>query len=40
MAQREVQAWLDARADAMAELLEARVPDGGAPRLEEIFRLE
>ena len=26
--------------DAMAELLEARVPDGGAPALEEIFRLE
>jgi hypothetical protein len=24
----------------MAELLEARVPDGGAPGLEEIFRLE
>ena len=26
--------------DAMAELLEERVPDGGAPALEEIFRLE
>ena len=37
MAQQEVSArWQD----AMAELLEARVPDGGAPGLEEIFRLE
>ena len=26
--------------DAMAELLEERVPDGGPPPLEEIFRLE
>ena len=26
--------------DAMAELLEARVPDGGPQALEEIFRLE
>jgi L-rhamnose mutarotase len=26
--------------DAMAELLEERVPDAGPPRLEEIFRLE
>ena len=26
--------------DAMAELLEERVPDGGAPALEEIFRLD
>ena len=26
--------------DAMAELLEDRVPDGGAPGLEEIFRLD
>jgi L-rhamnose mutarotase len=26
--------------DAMAELLEARVPDAGPPRLEEIFRLD
>jgi len=26
--------------DAMAELLEQRVPDAGPPRLEEIFRLE
>jgi L-rhamnose mutarotase len=26
--------------DAMAELLERRVPDGGPPALEEIFRLE
>ena len=26
--------------DAMAELLEARVPDGGPPALEEIFRLD
>ena len=26
--------------DAMAVLLEARVPDGGAPALEEIFRLD
>ena len=25
--------------DAMAELLEQRVPDGGPPRLEEVFRL-
>ena len=37
MAQQDVSArWQD----AMAELLEARVPDGGAPALEEIFRLE
>jgi L-rhamnose mutarotase len=26
--------------DSMAELLEARVPDGGPPGLEEIFRLD
>jgi L-rhamnose mutarotase len=26
--------------DAMAELLEERVPDGGAPALQEIFRLD
>jgi len=26
--------------DAMAELLERRVPDGGPPRLEEVFRLD
>jgi L-rhamnose mutarotase len=26
--------------DAMAHLLEQRVPDGGPPRLEEIFRLD
>ena len=26
--------------DAMAELLEKRVPDGGPPALEEIFRLD
>jgi len=26
--------------DAMADLLEARVPDGGPPPLEEIFHLE
>jgi L-rhamnose mutarotase len=26
--------------DAMAELLAVRVPDGGAPALEEIYRLE
>ena len=26
--------------DHMAELLEERVPDGGAPALEEIFRLD
>jgi L-rhamnose mutarotase len=26
--------------DAMAELLEERVPDGGPPSLEEIFRLD
>ena len=26
--------------DAMAELLQQRVPDGGAPVLEEIFRLD
>jgi L-rhamnose mutarotase len=26
--------------DAMAELLEERVPDGGPPPLEEVFRLE
>ncbi len=26
--------------DAMAELLEERVPDAGPPRLEEIFRLD
>jgi L-rhamnose mutarotase len=26
--------------DAMAELLESRVPDGGPPALEEIFRLD
>ena len=26
--------------DAMAELLDERVPDGGPPPLEEIFRLE
>ena len=26
--------------DAMAELLESRVPDGGPPALDEIFRLE
>jgi L-rhamnose mutarotase len=26
--------------DAMADLLEERVPDGGPPRLEEIFRLD
>jgi L-rhamnose mutarotase len=26
--------------DAMAELLERRVPDGGPPALEEIFRLD
>lgn len=26
--------------DAMAGFLEARVPDGGAPELEEIFRLD
>jgi L-rhamnose mutarotase len=26
--------------DAMAELLEERVPDGGPPALEEIFRLD
>ena len=26
--------------DAMAELLEERVPDGGPPRLEEVFRLD
>jgi L-rhamnose mutarotase len=26
--------------DAMAELLEERVPDGGPPPLEEIFRLD
>jgi len=25
--------------DAMAELLEQRVPDGGPPPLEEVFRL-
>jgi L-rhamnose mutarotase len=37
MAQQDVSArWQD----AMAELLEARVPDGGPPALEEIFRLE
>ena len=37
MAQQEVSArWQD----AMAELLEVRVPDSGAPALEEIFRLE
>ena len=26
--------------DAMAELLEERVPDGGPPSLEEVFRLD
>jgi L-rhamnose mutarotase len=26
--------------DAMAELLEQRVPDGGPPALEEVFRLD
>lgn len=26
--------------DAMAELLEERVPDAGPPRLKEIFRME
>jgi L-rhamnose mutarotase len=26
--------------DAMAQLLEQRVPDGGPPRLEEVFRLD
>ena len=26
--------------DAMAELLDQRVPDAGPPRLEEIFRLD
>jgi L-rhamnose mutarotase len=26
--------------DAMAELLEERVPDSGPPRLEEVFRLD
>jgi L-rhamnose mutarotase len=26
--------------DSMAELLEARVPDGGPPALQEIFRLD
>src|SRR6266481_6249404 len=26
--------------DAMAELLDARVPDGGPPPLEEVFRLD
>jgi len=26
--------------DAMAELLEERVPDGGPPALEEVFRLD
>jgi hypothetical protein len=26
--------------DSMAELLEERVPDGGPPALEEIFRLD
>jgi L-rhamnose mutarotase len=26
--------------DAMAHLLEQRVPDGGPPQLEEVFRLE
>jgi L-rhamnose mutarotase len=26
--------------DAMSELLQARVPDGGPPALEEIFRLD
>jgi L-rhamnose mutarotase len=26
--------------DAMAELLEERVPDAGPPRLEEVFRLD
>ena len=33
----EVSAWWQ---DAMAELLEERVPDGGPPPLEEVFRLE
>ena len=37
MAAQEVSArWQD----AMAELLEERVPDAGAPALEEIFRLD
>jgi L-rhamnose mutarotase len=37
MAEQEVSArWQD----AMAELLEERVPDGGAPALQEIFRLD
>jgi L-rhamnose mutarotase len=26
--------------DAMADLLQDRVPDGGAPGLEEVFRLD
>jgi L-rhamnose mutarotase len=37
LADREVNArWQD----AMAELLEERVPDAGPPRLEEVFRLD
>jgi L-rhamnose mutarotase len=37
LAQQDVSArWQD----AMAELLEERVPDGGPPPLEEIFRLD
>jgi L-rhamnose mutarotase len=37
LAQQEVSArWQD----AMAELLEQRVPDGGAPALMEVFRLD
>jgi L-rhamnose mutarotase len=37
LAEQEVSArWQD----AMAELLEERVPDSGPPRLEEIFRLD
>jgi len=37
LAQQEVSArWQD----TMAELLEQRVPDGGAPALKEVFRLD
>ena len=37
LAEQEVSArWQD----AMAELLEQRVPDGGPPALEEVFRLD
>jgi L-rhamnose mutarotase len=37
MAEREVSTrWQD----AMAELLESRVPEGGPPALEEVFRLD